>query len=74
MKNLNNYLTRKNAKIPKSNFEIWEIGEDIPLNDVLKIENKNELLNDGYLDSENEKEFTTKRIGKTYVLPLHTRI
>ena len=38
------YLRRKNSQIPKINTEIFEKGEDIPLSEVLRIEDKNQLL------------------------------
>ncbi len=53
MKNYEKYLHRKNAQIPKYNLELLDKGEDIPLSEVLKIENKNQILEDGYLNCEN---------------------
>ena len=47
------YLKRKNSQIPKVNTEVFEKGEDIPLSEVLRIEDKNQLLKDGYLNCEN---------------------
>jgi len=53
MKAYEEYLKRKNAAIPKINFEILEKDADIPKEEVLKIEDKNQLLEDGYLKTEN---------------------
>lgn len=53
MKNYTEYLNRKNSQIPKINKEILEKGKDIPQNEVLRIEDKNQLLKDGYLNYEN---------------------
>jgi len=53
MEKYSEYLNRKNAQIPKINKEILEKGKDITLGEVLKIEDKNQLLADGYLNSEN---------------------
>lgn len=53
MENYREYLNRKNSQIPKINKEILEKGKDIPRNEVLRIEDKNQLLKDGYLNCEN---------------------
>jgi hypothetical protein len=53
MKNYVEYLNRKNSQIPKINKEILEKGKDIPQKEVLRIEDINQLLKDGYLNYEN---------------------
>lgn len=47
------YLKRKNAEIPKVNLQILEKGVDIPLSEVLNFEDKDSLLQKGYLTTEN---------------------
>lgn len=53
MKKYEEYLTRKNSQIPKINIEILKKGKDIALSEVLRFEDKNQLLKEGYLNSEN---------------------
>jgi len=53
MKNFDKYLERKNAPIPPSNLEVWEKGADLAFEEVLKFEDRNQLLKDGYLAVEN---------------------
>ena len=53
MKNYNKYLTRKNSKIPAGNIDILRIGKDMHLQEVLQYEDRNQLLADKYLSTEN---------------------
>ena len=46
-------LRRENVSIPEVNRVILQKGADLPLAEVLRIENKNDLLNNGYLKGEN---------------------
>lgn len=47
------YLKRPNAKIPQHNVAIIEKGEDISLDEVLKIEDKNKILTEKSCSTEN---------------------
>ena len=53
MENLQAYLTRKNASIPATTLAVLEKGGDIPVHEVLKLEDINHLLQADYLDREN---------------------
>lgn len=53
MNNFEKYLVLGNASIPKGNVKILEKGKDIQLEKVLKIEDKNKLLQKAYVHDEN---------------------
>lgn len=53
MNSYDQYLNRPDSKIPQINREILEKDKEIPFEKLLKIENKNKLLEVGYLDAEN---------------------
>ncbi|MEO0337867.1 MAG: hypothetical protein AAF242_01505 [Bacteroidota bacterium] len=47
------YLQKANADLPQANLDVLDREADLKLADVLKIEEKNRLLNKGYLPAEN---------------------
>jgi len=68
MKNYDKYLTRANSRIPKDNLMIIKRGTDIALSEVFPIDDKNKLLEEGYLSTENGYHHHTDRSAFAAVL------
>lgn len=65
MKKFEKYLNRKNAPMPAAHVDILQKGKDISKTSVLRRNEINRLLNEGYLEGENG--FYREEDGSTYV-------
>ena len=71
MKDYQEYLNRKNAPLPKIILKLLKKGVDLPIDQILSIEDKNQLLEKGYLNSENG--FYHYKDGSAYAA-VHTKM